>query len=315
MIPSPWLEYRNFKGICNTTDPSRIPSGRRGTYLQVAENVDIDDEMMIHRRQGFTLLKEGDTHSLWSNGNICLYCQDEYLYRLYEDGLTEILLGGVSSERMNYVEAGGVIYFSNKTIVGMIEKGKPYPFPNPNQNFKARMVGGHLIEFYNSRLYVAQNDRIFFSDAAYPTRMDIRKNFIQLEGWIKMLKSVRGGLYVGAGNNVYFLAGDDPLQPGFVFNKVSESRVIEGSAIKAEVGEAMVVLWASDDGIFMGTQEGVAREITGGMYSVANAEKGAAIYRDDLFGQYLFVYELIEDRGGGEIKLRLPSMRLELWTQ
>lgn len=303
-MAEPWLEYKNFFGVNNlVTDPLRIPTGTKGTYLEVGENVDIDDERMLHRRQGFNEIKSGNIHSLWSNGEYCFFCEDGSLKRLHEDYSTEIILSPIKpEEKINFVDTGGVIVFSSRSIVGFIEDGRPYPFPEPDLNFKRKMVGGHLIEFYNSRLYAAQGTRVFFSDANHITRMDMRKNFLQFNGWITMLKSVGDGIYVGAGNDIYFLLGGDPLlEGGFLYNKVLDSGVIEGSVIKVDgedIGQGLtgtVVLWASEDGIYMGLPGGLVKNLTDGVYGVKSGENATAIYRFDRgYGQYLCVYETDE---------------------
>ena len=40
----PWMDFRNFLGVNNMADTLRIPVGKGGTYLEVGENIDIDDE-------------------------------------------------------------------------------------------------------------------------------------------------------------------------------------------------------------------------------------------------------------------------------
>lgn len=320
-MPEPWFDFRNFLGVNNMANPLRIPVSRGGAYLEVGENIDIDDEKMVHRRQGFHPLVSGNIHSLWANDRYCFYCEGSYLKRLFEDNSSEVLLSILKpGERVNYVEADGTIYFSSRSIVGYLEEGKPHAFPEPNMRFKKRMVGGHLIEFYNSRLYAAQGSKVYFSDATHPMVMDMRKNFLQFSDWITMLKSVKDGLYVGAGKNVWFLLGDDPLlEGGFVYDKVSDSKALEGSAITIEGddigpgGLGRTVMWVSEDGIYLGIPQGQVKEVTKGAYAVTDGEKGTAIYKWDRgYGQYLCLYEMVEGTGGGNLTLtmHLPEIQM-----
>ena len=120
----PFLEISSFLGLNNTTDPSRIPVTRRGAFLVDGENVDIDDEKMLHRRKGFNQVFQGDIHSLWSNGDICLFVQGPELKRLWPDYTSTILLNGgnhVNGLKMQFVEGGGKIFFCNNSIIGYIE--------------------------------------------------------------------------------------------------------------------------------------------------------------------------------------------------
>lgn len=314
-MAEPWMDFRNFLGVNNMADPLRIPIVKGGVYLEVGENIDIDDDKMMHRRLGFDPIVETDVHSIWSNGKVFFFCEGTNLKRLHEDYSTETLLGGINpGERMSFLDMAGTIYFSNKSIVGYIEDGRPHPFPNPNLAFKKKMVGGHLIELYNSRLYSAQGSKIFFSDATQPMRMDTRKNFLQFNGWISMLKSVKDGLYVGAGEDVFFLLGDDPLlDGGFLYDKVTDGKAIGGSAITVEgedIGPGLLgktVIWSSEEGIYLGLPGGQVKEVTKGSYGVQDSEKGTAIYKWDRgFGQYLFLYEMVEGTGGGQLNLTMP---------
>ena len=69
----PWMDFRNFLGVNNVADPLRIPVGKGGYFLEVGENIDIDNEKMMHRRKGFESILSGDVHSLWSNGKYCFF--------------------------------------------------------------------------------------------------------------------------------------------------------------------------------------------------------------------------------------------------
>jgi hypothetical protein len=311
----PFLEIESFLGINNTTDPAKIPVTRRGAFLVAGENVDIDDEKMLHRRKGFDQVLSGDIHSLWSNGDICLFVEGPELKRLWPDYRATTLLNGgtqVNGSKMQFVEGGGRIFFCNNSIIGYIENGESHPFPEPEMTFKKRMVGGHLLEFFNSRLYAAQDDKIFYSDAVTPMRMDTRKNFILFEGRLTMMKAVADGMYVSAGKSVLFLKGLDG--PEFTAFKVSDSPAYAGSAIKVEgedIGPGLlgtVVMWLSDEGPFMGLPGGQVKNLNPN-YAPENMGESAAIYRDDIgFSQYLCVSQLIGGFGEGRMEFPLPVL-------
>ena len=311
----PLLQIQSFLGIDNVTDPAKMKVGRNAAFLVSAENVDIDDEKMVHRRKGFDPAYLGNVHSLWSNRDICLFIEGPELKRLWPDfSVTTILNGGthVSRSRMEFVEGGGKIFFCNSSIIGYIENDVSHPFPEPEMTFKKRMVGGHLLEWFNSRLYAAQDDKVFYSDAAAPMRMDTRKNFIQFEGRLTMMKAVADGMFVSAGKHVFFLKGLDALD--FAILKVGDSPAYLGSAIKVEgedVGPGIlgtVAMWLSDEGPFMGLPGGQVKNVNGN-YCPEDMGQSAAIYRDDLgFGQYLCVSQLIGGSGEGEMLFPLPIL-------
>jgi len=236
---------------------------------------------------------------------------------MFEDYSTETLLTGFNLQGpFSFAEHNNIVYFSSLTLIGFIEEGKSYSFPDPNQTFKTRMVGGHLLEAWNNRLFAAQSNKIFFSDANALTRMDKRKNYMQFNGYIGMMKGITGGMYVNAGKFIYWLGGDDVND--FSLTAVNDTGMIQGSDIKVEgedIGQGLlgtVVMWASEDGIYMGLPGGQIKNLTRGNYAIEDLDKSSAIYRDDLgFGQYLMTGEFHEGTGGGQLSVDLPMVAVE----
>lgn len=87
-------------GLNNTADPKAFPRDDNGaiTALAQAVNVDLDDTARIRRARGFTVMAEGEAHSLHErkehllaivNGNLCAFAD-------HQDGLMldKVLAGG-----------------------------------------------------------------------------------------------------------------------------------------------------------------------------------------------------------------------------
>ena len=72
------------------------------------------------------------------------------------------------------------------------------------------MVPGHLIEYFNGRLYVARDNQIWFSDPMALMRTDKRRNFKQLPSRVTLLSAVEDGIYVSDLERTYFMGGGDP---------------------------------------------------------------------------------------------------------
>ena len=281
---------------------------------------------MLHCCEGYELFLSGNYHSLWSNQKICLVVHEGSLKRIHEDWSVSTLLAVDPWAKMAYVDVDGVVYFTNNIIIGYIESGISYPFPEPNQQFKKRMIGGQLLEYFNARLYAAQGANIFFSDSFWFTRMDVASrtnngvpiggNWIAMPDWVSMMKAVSDGMYVGSGKAVYFLGGLDP----FVFSRtqVTGSAPKPGSAITIEgedVGKGFsgrVVVWSSEEGVFMGFPGGMVKELTEGNYSLEEGiDDGAALFREDGFSQYLYNWRFASGYGGAEAEIRIPPFSVE----
>jgi len=269
------FEIKGFRGKNNLADPARIlPSG--GTsFLAECRDADIDDEFMIHRRGGFgpPIFPGADIHSLWSNEEDCLFVQGSDLKRFNPDFTETTILPGAGPARMVYVDVADTIYLTNGTIIGYLRDGVFRFLPDPQQPYKTPMVPGHLIEYFNGRLYVARDNEIWFSDPMALMRTDRRRNFKQLSSRITLLSAVEDGIYVSDLGKTYFMGGGDPGEA--ILTDKADYPAIPGTAQKinaAGIGglelSGEVVLWASRMGICMGGSQGQFKNSTEEHYRI-----------------------------------------------
>ncbi len=299
------LDFRGFLGINNSDDPARLGS-KKGTYLTEGVNVDIDDTLMLHRRTGYEKKVTADVHSFWGkkDGSLALYVSGGFLKSLSTDLTSTNLLAVDQSARMQYVEVNQDVFFTNNIIIGQLKDGVVTAFPIPTEEFKTTMKPGHLIEFYNSRLYVAWNSVLWISDPAFFTRIDMRHGFKMFKGRITMLKAVSNGLYVSTPDTAYWMGGLDPGEATLL--KIAGTGAIEGSAITVDSedltggGIGSIVMWTSVDGVWSGGPGGTVKNKTWDAYSLESGiNLGAATFRDDNgYGQYLFTYSLSQILAG-----------------
>lgn len=311
--------FKSFLGIDNTSDlvASRI-KGRSGIYFFEADNLDIDDNFKPHRRDGDLekIVTSTTVHSLWSDrGSNCFFVDSTILYKLNTDYSTTALINGVDpTDRMAFLKVNQTVYFSNNSIIGYIVNDLPYPFPDPDQTFKMKMVGGHILEFYNSRLYAASGANLFYSDATLPMQMDKRKNAIAFPDRITMVKAVMDGLYVSADDKTFFLKGNDPST--FIQIQIMDDAAVEGSGIAVEgddIGKGKIkgraIYFIADGTVYKGYPQGVVVPYQDALFFMDNLEKGTAIFKDDHgYSQYVAICELSPGTGGssGEFSMPMP---------
>lgn len=317
----PLIEYKKWRGIDNlATDDMRVHPG----FVRSADNVDIDSEGMMHMRQGvLQSLLSGDSHSLWSDeGDLCFFVKDNNLLQItsiYKSGAVwmasySTLLAGVGPTRMNFVPVGHKTFFSNLVMNGYIEDGVAYGFPEvdksiPKNSFKTRMPGGDLIEYFNGRIYIAQNEGMYFSDAYNPGVMDERKNFYTLGGGATMMLAVKDGLYISAGSKVFFalykgevefpIEGGKLKIPDFDYKLLLDVPAINGSAVAIEryaIKDKVIgrcVIFSTSLGIFIGLPEGYLKDMTSDNYAVYDIEEGAAMVKwHNGYRQYVFLGQM-----------------------
>jgi len=68
-----------FTGLRNDVSHERFKAGD----MEEATNVYLDDSGRVSRRDGLTQVVAGSSHSLWSNGGLCLFGQGQAPYCVY----------------------------------------------------------------------------------------------------------------------------------------------------------------------------------------------------------------------------------------
>jgi hypothetical protein len=193
-------------------------------------------------------------------------------------------------------------------VNGYIEDGVAHGFPAVDNtktanSFKASMVGGNLIEYFNSRLYAAQDEVIYHSDAGNPMVMDTRKNFFTLGGGVSMMLAVKDGLYISHGSKVVWLGyqgeaklgGFDLAIPDFNYKLLLDVPAIKGSAVAIEGMDVVhkgffgrCVVFSTSTGIFIGLPGGYLQDCTSDFYAIDDIEEGSSFVNWDN-GQYIFL--------------------------
>jgi len=302
-MPEHAFEVQSFLGIDNTSDPvSRSVQRKGGIYFSEIDNVDIDDNGKPHRRVGYggSLITGTHIRSLWANDDICLFGDGTNFKRLDTDDTIHTLIENVDAiDPFAYVEVGNFVYFSNSSIVGYIDTrvGTTSSFSTPTETFKQTMVGGQVLEFYNSRLYAASGSDLYFSDPTVLTRMDTRKNAIAFPSRITMVKAVSDGIYVSDSDKVHFLAGRSPTE--FISRIVSDIPAVEGMSVSGMVKKRKMVtktvLWIGSNGCpYEGYPEGIVVTKQGGLFSMSDLESGTAIIKDGDYQQLITIGRLEE---------------------
>ena len=121
--------FASFAGIRNTLPAERLhalPTKDDPTCdLVEAVNVDIDNSGQAARRAGQSIKRAGAAHSLWAQGDMCLFVTGTTLRRLYPDYTSELLASGLTANLpMAYVEVNGRVYWANGVQSGVLADGR-----------------------------------------------------------------------------------------------------------------------------------------------------------------------------------------------
>jgi hypothetical protein len=287
-ISSKAFDIGTVSGINNVVDDARMEPHQ----LKYAYNIDISDKGRPSRRGGNNkvVTPSGTVHSMWGDDKMCFYVENGVLKRLHEDYTSTTLRTGVSNYHMNFVEVNDKYYYTNPTLFGYIYNGVDQNIATPTEDHKYRHSPGQHIEYYNSRIYVARNNIIWYSDVNYLNQVDRRYSFMQFENEITMMKAVSDGIWICVGDhlkqNTYFMQG--ATREEFTLRSFASYGCIENSEVKikdgSKVGEGLtgsIVMWASDGGICIGANGGRFINITDGKFNTPDRRFGAGLFRDE----------------------------------
>jgi hypothetical protein len=123
-----YIDMSLLLGINNVDDSwhcEKTEDGEWAVALRRAENIIITNTRRPMTRNGYDRVMAGArTHSLWSDGDICLFVEGGNLCMLNEDySITVIRDGLMVGARMSYKKWGDRIYYSNKYQIGWIAAG------------------------------------------------------------------------------------------------------------------------------------------------------------------------------------------------
>ena len=115
-VPPESIILDQFKGIKNTVNPERLGPGE----LETAENVDIDDAGQLRRRRGYTRRADGSYHSFFKSTRGALGVKDGEIGILRPDYSFHGLSVMVGADPVAYVDVGPETYFSSGNQSGVI---------------------------------------------------------------------------------------------------------------------------------------------------------------------------------------------------
>lgn len=396
------VTFTRFAGINNVLPAERIrtlPTQDNPTCeLTDAVNVDIDNSGQLSRRAGQTLRVPGAAHSLWADGEICLYIAGTSLYRLNADMTSAMLATGLTAgAAASYVRVNERVYWTNGEQTGIVANGmarswgmpivetQPNAAPisgsltagkyqvamtwlrddgqesgtatplnielaedagirftweapsdpaiedvalyvsEPNGMILYRAMTapasggtadytegaralpldtlwqdapppGQALAYSRGRLYIAQGQFLFATNALGYEYVDMRDYLAPDGGTIRFLAGVEHGLYIGTDHGVYFAAGDRLEE--MERRVVATAPAIANSVVTADAmlvtgnrdaAGKQAVLFATEDGICIGTEEGAVSNLTRERYRLGALPASAAVFRASPIAQYLLL--------------------------
>lgn len=283
--------FRKCLGINNRNDAADlILPDYKNAYsyeLEKGENMDVDNTFSPSLRAGVSLIKNTPTHSIWATADeekaFCV--QNDSLCYLNPDLTTTVIASGFPKNRVAYVEVNGVVYLTNYFRIGSIVNNVFTDFVDTTQAFKIKVPAGQDIEYFWSRIYVARDDVLWFSDAYRFNRLNLIQNFKRFPAYIDLIAAAENGMYVSAGGITYFLEGTNPhkftLRPVAPYGALRGQKIIVmGELILKGATTKPLPVWASTEGICVGLPSGELLNLTRDKYIMPEGNSFACFLRE-----------------------------------
>ena len=142
-----------FLGLNNRLPDFALHVDKKGDYLSLAENIDVDSAGSLRRRESESLIQAMTApHSLYMTSDTAGYLvRGSVLYAITLPAYAETFAKSLTSNaRMSWCEEGPDLYFSNGTDSGRITDGSFFPLglPTPSAPGVAAIAGTMLAGAY-----------------------------------------------------------------------------------------------------------------------------------------------------------------------
>lgn len=215
-MSKPITIYRKTTGLNTLIDPVDIDNSNGVQELAVAADIEISDKGRVSRRKGYASVLAGDYHSLFCDGGDCICVSGASLIQLLPDYTTKTLATVTDGARVRACQVNNRIYWMNGNEKGYVENEENHDW------VKGNYVGpdtdrivvdppiGTIVEYFNGRMYVAQGQALWISEAFNYHAFDLARGIIPFSSNIRMVRAVDDGIFISTQQEIVFLFGPGP---------------------------------------------------------------------------------------------------------
>lgn len=129
---------------------------------------------------------------------------------------------------------------------------------------------GEVLGLYKGRLYVAQNNYLWYSQPYEFGLFKQMENFLGFSSPVRTFAAVSDGIFIGSDDETVFLSGNDPAE--FTLTQKANYGTIKGTEYYVpniylrEEGSGEAPIWMSKRGVCVGGNGGAYKNLTGERY-------------------------------------------------
>lgn len=298
----PILIFRDSNGINTKLDPTRLRFDAESGIVELAAavNVVIDDSGRIIRRDGTTATARTEAwKNLFGCGAYALGTKGDALCILKADMSYTAIRNITEGARMSYARTSDgkqdVIFYCNDHEQGLVKNKISYSWPlimpigakTVKELYSAPR--GHLLSIYNSRMFIAVNNILYYSEPNTYHAYRLAANYFGFPSRLRMIQAVDEGLWVSDSESIYFLGGEIAPSRQEMPRQIKKADypAREGSAVKVPASQigiegltGIVPVFTTDEGICIGAGNGRLINITEKKLPLPSGLTGAGFYKD-----------------------------------
>jgi len=195
------------------------------------------------------------------------------------------------------------VYYLNGFEKGLVRDNASYTWVKPTAYYGVTTYRqfddppvGHLICYYNGRMFVAKDNMVWYSEPYSFGAFDLARNYWIFPSRIKMLRAVNDGLFVSDSFSIYSMLFKQPAE--CEQKVVHDCPAIEGSAV---VGDSVkmqlpdditagwtpiqgpVIICTTNNGICVGLNTGKFKNLTVEKVVCPTANRATAVIKDNTY--------------------------------
>jgi hypothetical protein len=144
---------------------------------------------------------------------------------------------------------------------------------------------GHVVGLYNGRMYVAENNYLWYSQPYEFELVHRAMNFLGFSSPVRTFAPVSDGVFIGSDDETIFMHGSDPKN--FVRKQVAPYGTVLGTEVEIPEyyfgkgdRQSPIIAWMSTHGLCAGFNGGDFMNLTGGHYvPPEGVAKGASLLK------------------------------------
>lgn len=294
------------KGMVNVVDPVEVSDAeldprKKIVYKALVDcrNIDLDNMGKGKRRLGETSAVAGNFRCGWNtpDGKEAYAMRTTELGRFTGTAFT-VIQSGLSATQDMVFEPGitmyrggsssiNVICFTNGEVYGMISEGRVVSCVASDEDFKLAMTPGQCLCEGGGRMYVGTGPNITASEPYDMETRDERFDTIPFDKTITMIRRAGESIYVSTTERVYWHPGLDLTKKDLEQKQPHYSPAIPGCSLRVHSEKlglkgvtGYVAVWASEDGVCVGTDTGQIINVSADRISYAPGKKAAILLRE-----------------------------------